>query len=89
MLCEEEEAADTFANDVLILVLMEDALRVLLHNQSRDNVLVLILVLMEDALRASDAKTGQVQSNKVLILVLMEDALRDITEPEFSSSGKS
>ena len=26
MLCEEE-AADTFANDVLILVLMEDALR--------------------------------------------------------------
>ena len=28
MLCEEEEAADTFANDVLILVLMEDALRV-------------------------------------------------------------
>ena len=37
--------------EVLILVLMEDALRVL-HNQSRDNVLkVLILVLMEDALR--------------------------------------
>ena len=52
MLCEEEEAADTFANDVLILVLMEDALRVHFQVlQGRACEGVLILVLMEDALR--------------------------------------
>ena len=52
MLCEEEEAADTFANDVLILVLMEDALRALSEKPyGGDFTKVLILVLMEDALR--------------------------------------
>ena len=51
MLCEEEEAADTFANDVLILVLMEDALRGVIVDLYNVEGYVLILVLMEDALR--------------------------------------
>ena len=38
--------------EVLILVLMEDALRGTLDSRSADFVPVLILVLMEDALRA-------------------------------------
>ena len=77
MLCEEEEAADTFANDVLILVLMEDALRVT-HKlvMLKWLQMVLILVLMEDALRALSEKPYGGDFTKVLILVLMEDALR-------------
>ena len=46
MLCEEEEAADTFANDVLILVLMEDALRGVIVDLYNVEGYVLILVLM-------------------------------------------
>ena len=45
---------------VLILVLMEDALRVLMHNVDRSNIVVLILVLMEDALRV----VGECWENK-------------------------
>ena len=63
---------------VLILVLMEDTLRV---DQSIYNILVfnvLILVLMEDTLRAPNGQTFEINP-EVLILVLMEDTLRDTT----------
>ena len=61
---------------VLILILMEDALR-----DSYDTIVeirkpvVLILILMEDALRGHHQKhqSGHIA---VLILILMEDALR-------------
>ena len=62
---------------VLILVLMEDALRALEIGVENNRLLsVLILVLMEDALREPVfSSTGQ--RTGVLILVLMEDALRE------------
>ena len=43
-------------NDVLILVLMEDTLRVLSFSYYREKPLVLILVLMEDTLREQDIR---------------------------------
>ncbi|SHF91509.1 hypothetical protein SAMN05444364_11735 [Prevotella scopos JCM 17725] len=65
---------------VLILVLMEDTLRVddgkvhkIMHGQ------VLILVLMEDTLREAP-KDYYSTLAEVLILVLMEDTLRGIKE---------
>ena len=63
--------------NVLILVLMEDTLRVdnVLHiGKSSD---VLILVLMEDTLRAAAKAAGRTDCVAVLILVLMEDTLRE------------
>ena len=65
-----------FQKEVLILVLMEDTLRVGWFIIERANPFkVLILVLMEDTLRVSVDKAirGFVA---VLILVLMEDTLR-------------
>ena len=64
--------------EVLILVLMEDALRALhAFPNRRCNRQVLILVLMEDALRVSMLNTI-FDLAMVLILVLMEDALREL-----------
>ena len=60
---------------VLILVLMEDALREFRGFFDNRPLDVLILVLMEDALRARYVCSA-LASNLVLILVLMEDALR-------------
>ena len=69
--------------NVLILVLMEDALRALKVMILRYlEMKVLILVLMEDALREF-WKHPKVLLKKVLILVLMEDALRDRIEWEY------
>ena len=63
---------------VLILVLMEDALRAYDDmDYVTYDILVLILVLMEDALRAEIIPIGTPEFQSVLILVLMEDALRD------------
>ena len=62
---------------VLILVLMEDALRVGHNDRLQRGSIVLILVLMEDALRAGGMDLLAHQK-RVLILVLMEDALRDL-----------
>ena len=63
--------------EVLILVLMEDALRALhAFPNRRCNRQVLILVLMEDALRDLFLLHNRKTDNVVLILVLMEDALR-------------
>ena len=62
---------------VLILVLMEDTLRVTLYylyDIGKKNVL--ILVLMEDTLRVGMVKEAVSFCMKVLILVLMEDTLR-------------
>ena len=58
---------------VLILVLMEDTLRVFKMEKKSIIENVLILVLMEDTLRAI---TKRRNSTLVLILVLMEDTLR-------------
>ena len=69
---------------VLILVLMEDTLRVC-EQQFGDVTglpAVLILVLMEDTLRDS----GNISISTlcgVLILVLMEDTLRDLEQKSF------
>ena len=48
---------------VLILVLMEDALRVLAHKAGNLSRYVLILVLMEDALRDKYWMTASYQSS--------------------------
>ena len=61
---------------VLILVLMEDALRDTEEEEDTLDQTVLILVLMEDALRDRDHYINRYKLMKVLILVLMEDALR-------------
>ena len=62
---------------VLILVLMEDALRVYYVSGNQfDAMTVLILVLMEDALRVLLGEEMR-RATTVLILVLMEDALRE------------
>ena len=54
MLCEWlENAGIVSKEEVLILVLMEDALRVYIEKHGGSSLEVLILVLMEDALRAS------------------------------------
>ena len=78
MLCEDYFYVEVEGSEmVLILVLMEDALRdsetimVECYNST-----VLILVLMEDALRELP-RSGRSHVLFVLILVLMEDALRD------------
>ena len=63
---------------VLILVLMEDALRDRQTTRYNTALSVLILVLMEDALRAVRRNRKQ-RGARVLILVLMEDALREST----------
>ena len=66
--------------NVLILVLMEDTLRDLIHKYyNKDLVCVLILVLMEDTLRVINEK-DKTKKDKVLILVLMEDTLRDLNK---------
>ena len=74
---------------VLILVLMEDALRGKLFFQCGSIRGVLILVLMEDALRGKlFFQCGSIRG--VLILVLMEDALRVSREVKISEvSGES
>ena len=79
MLCEwiKFQLQVGYIIDVLILVLMEDALRVQRGSNlydERGNVL--ILVLMEDALRATEIISVDIKGSQVLILVLMEDALR-------------
>ena len=61
--------------NVLILVLMEDTLRVKKSSGRRSKNLVLILVLMEDTLRVKK-KVAKYAFFLVLILVLMEDTLR-------------
>ena len=62
---------------VLILVLMEDALRARERfSQIGLSLMVLILVLMEDALRDKQLQWS-CNCESVLILVLMEDALRE------------
>ena len=64
---------------VLILVLMEDALREECYKSYRStDYCVLILVLMEDALRESNFYSVVEIAIIVLILVLMEDALREL-----------
>ena len=63
-------------NTVLILVLMEDGLRVsAMVDISLRGTSVLILVLMEDGLRDRNVSSSNIQV-LVLILVLMEDGLR-------------
>ena len=61
---------------VLILVLMEDTLRVPMLAAGLAALAVLILVLMEDTLR-DVCRDAEVKTFKVLILVLMEDTLRE------------
>ena len=61
---------------VLILVLMEDTLRVFTIFVTLIRYRVLILVLMEDTLRGR-MTTAKDQTVIVLILVLMEDTLRE------------
>ena len=64
---------------VLILVLLEDALRPLKYCiPIRIRVMVLILVLLEDALRHQTTIRTDEQEVSVLILVLLEDALRRV-----------
>ena len=60
---------------VLILVLMEDTLRVMAESGYQRFTTVLILVLMEDTLRGN-FEYSDVKLPEVLILVLMEDTLR-------------
>ena len=60
---------------VLILVLMEDTLRVCVGIAMIVTAIVLILVLMEDTLRVPTF-TKMRRRDLVLILVLMEDTLR-------------
>ena len=64
--------------EVLILVLMEYALRAWTHSVIGRNNHVLILVLMEYALRESVVSNAKYLSGYVLILVLMEYALREL-----------
>ena len=55
MLCEWlENAGIVSKEEVLILVLMEDALRVYIEKHGGSSLEVLILVLMEDALRGEN-----------------------------------
>ena len=68
---------------VLILVLMEDTLRVRVFIQVTTTK-VLILVLMEDTLRES--KVIFVSLFSVLILVLMEDTLRACKNASYAKS---
>ena len=81
MLCEQggsDESPRTA--QVLILVLMEDALRgTQFWRVARYCYGVLILVLMEDALREYSKLERRAYIQAVLILVLMEDALRGWT----------
>ena len=62
MLCEKECAvSEVEREDVLILVLMEDALRDIKNvDELNSQLLVLILVLMEDALRVTVKETQSV-----------------------------
>ena len=66
----------TYESNVLILVLMEDALRDFRSIANQYVIRVLILVLMEDALRGPTIIQPTAPKPTVLILVLMEDALR-------------
>ena len=72
-------------SSVLILVLMEDTLRVTNGLSNYEETVVLILVLMEDTLRGLSHLQLQILT-QVLILVLMEDTLREITLPGSRSS---
>ena len=82
MLCEKEVVRDLYNKvNVLILVLMEYALRVVRDCTHLYAIGVLILVLMEYALRASQATSIVYSEEIVLILVLMEYALRVIISP--------
>ena len=79
MLCEWNTGSlSHLVRTVLILVLMEDALRdkaaYLVNHKDK----VLILVLMEDALREPKLCSLMHLVIEVLILVLMEDALREL-----------
>mgnify|MGYP003479205018 CR=1 FL=1 len=66
----------TFLEMVLILVLMEDGLRVCEESLLILTENVLILVLMEDGLRDPIPAVALQEIVNVLILVLMEDGLR-------------
>ena len=77
MLCESVATfiLETKAN-VLILVLLDDALRVYAKEAVANQCLsVLILVLLDDALR-DDSFENMLYECTVLILVLLDDALR-------------
>ena len=64
------------AKAVLILVLVEDGLRVFVVYQLFQLLLVLILVLVEDGLRVRKILVPVFKDGRVLILVLVEDGLR-------------
>ena len=49
--------ANSASEQVLILVLLENALRATIHGRTHDIQVVLILVLLENALRASSCQT--------------------------------
>ena len=67
---------DSLNSIVLILVLVEDGLRVIILNYARTSKSVLILVLVEDGLRGL-WQSLENSSIPVLILVLVEDGLRE------------
>ena len=62
---------------VLILIVMEDALRDPVNLGHNAFTKVLILIVMEDALRVYKAFSYK-EAFTVLILIVMEDALREL-----------
>ena len=83
-----KDVATFYRDVVLILVLMEDTLRVKLSDKAKTMLeKVLILVLMEDTLRVYNSSRSNA-STTVLILVLMEDTLR-VREQLRGFRGKS
>ena len=70
---------------VLILVVMEDALRDVHYQSCQYMFKVLILVVMEDALRDEIEDFVNELDKRVLILVVMEDALRALPIVGFNS----
>ena len=78
MVCEASQKGKHKNAKVLILVLVEDGLRVVWQTQSQTSLWnVLILVLVEDGLRVPDKHQFYFEIfEKVLILVLVEDGLR-------------
>ena len=63
---------------VLILIIMEDTLRVVQREMIRRCNKVLILIIMEDTLRAFNYERKAENDFSVLILIIMEDTLRVI-----------
>ncbi len=70
---------------VLILIFLEDALRVFERLVEVTSTKVLILIFLEDALRVLHAYPNKI-GRSVLILIFLEDALR---EPPTSSTNNS